>query len=253
MGGVRGLGALVGFGIMAQVVGFPSTVLADNAGEAPLHIYGLALDETRLGNGFCERREEGAPVRRECGTSRQSLPKITGIDVQTTPAPHVRLTLAPDSAGHDRDVRIWYAPRERGGQSFMIATRTYHELDLEGVRSGVLEAFGPPAIEFSHAEMEARGIEVADLTVDTLLYVDRTLADAQWARITHRLRTEFNPTGSELFSLTNTRLRTLARLLGPDFRGAIVQISESDWSNHSIVSTILLDLQRAQSIFRLDG
>lgn len=249
----RGLGALLGLGIMAQVVCFPSTVLADNVSEMPLQIYGLALDETRLGNGFCERRDEGAPVRRECGTSRQSLPKITGIDVQTTPAPHVRLTLAPDSAGHARDVRIWYAPREWGGQSFMISTRTYHELDLESVRGNVLETFGSPAIEFSHAEMEARGIEVADLTIDTLLYVDHTLADAQRARIAHRLRTELDPTGAELFSLTNTRLRTLARLLGPDFRGAIVQISESDRTNHSTVSTILLDLQRAHSIFRLEG
>jgi hypothetical protein len=253
MDGVRGLGPLLGLGIMAQIVCFPSSVLAGNVDEAPLQIYGLALDETRLGNGFCERRDDGEPVRRECGTSKQSLPKITGIDVQTTPAPHVRLTLAPDSAGHERDVRVWYAPREQGGQSFMISTRTYHELDLESVRGGVLESFGAPTVEFSHAEMEARGIAVADLTIDTLLYVDRTLADAQRARIAHRLRTEFNPTGAELFSLTDTRLRTLARLLGPDFRGAIVQISESGWTHHSTVSTILLDLQRARSIFRLDG
>ena len=67
------------------------------------------------------------------------------------------------------------------------------------------------------------------------------------------MRTEFNPTGPELVSLTNTRLRTLARVLGPDFRGAVVQISESAWTHHSTVSTILLDLQRAQSTFRLDG
>ena len=250
---MQGLGLLLGLGIIAQVGCFLPAAVADTAAELPLQIYGLVLDDTRLGDGFCERRDQAEPVRRECGTSRQSLPKITGIDVQTTPAPHVRLTLAPDSAGRARDVRIWYAPRELGGRSFMISTRTYHELDLESVRGTVLETFGPPAIEFSHAEMEARGIELADLTVDTLLYVDHTLPDAQWARAVHRLRTDFNPTGAELFSLTNTRLRTLARLLGPDFRGAIVQISESGWTHHSTVSTILLDLQRARSIFRLDG
>jgi hypothetical protein len=248
----RGLGALLGLGIIAQA-NFPSTVLAGNVGERPLQIYGLTLDETRLGTGFCERREEGAPIRRSCVTSPQSLPKLINIDVQTTPAPHVRLTLTPDSTGHERDVRIWYAPREKGGQSFMISTRSYHALDLESVRGAILERFGPPTIEFSHADMEARGIEVANLTIDTLLYVDRTLADAQRARIARRLRTEFDPTGVELFSLTNTRLRTLARLLGPDFRGAIVQISESPRTNRSAVSTILLDLPRAQSIFRLDG
>jgi hypothetical protein len=45
----------------------------------------------------------------------------------------------------------------------------------------------------------------------------------------------------------------LSRLLGPDFRGAIVQISESGWGHDSSVTTILLDLERAQSIFRLGG
>ena len=131
--------------------------------------------------------------------------------------------------------------------------RFFAEYELESVRGAVMEAFGPPTVAFSHAEMEARGIEVADLTVNTLLYVDDVLPDAQQARLARRLRTAFNPTGAELFSLTNTRLYALARLLGPDFRGAIVQISESGWTHHSTVSTILLDLQRAHSIFRLDG
>ena len=49
------------------------------------------------------------------------------------------------------------------------------------------------------------------------------------------------------------RLRTLAQLLGSDFRGAIVQVNESGWSHDSTVTTILLDLTRAQSIFRLEG
>jgi hypothetical protein len=87
--------------------------------------------------------------------------------------------------------------------------------------------------------MEARGIHVADLTLDTLLYVDRDLPLADWNRIAHRQRSEFDPTGGQLFSLTNSTLRTLSRLLGPDFRGAI-QISESGWSHYSAVTTILL-------------
>jgi hypothetical protein len=88
--------------------------------------------------------------------------------------------------------------------------------------------------------MEARGIHVADLTLDTLLYVDRDLPPADWNRIASRLRSEFDPTGGQLFSLTNSTLRTLSRLLGPDFRGAIIQISESGWSHYSAVTTILL-------------
>lgn len=253
MGTVRGLWALLGLGIMAQVGCLASAAHADSAAEPPLQIYGLMLDETRLGDGFCEQREAGQPVRRDCGASRQSLPKIADIDVQTTPSPHVRLALAPDSNGRRRHVRIWYEPREQGGRSFMIATTSYHEARLESVRNEVLETYGQPTIEFSHADMEARGIHVADLTVDTLIYVDRSVPETQWARVARRLRTEFNPTGAQLFSLTNTRVRTLARLLGSDFRGAIVQITESGWSHQSAVSSILLDIKRAGSIFRLDG
>ncbi|WP_162917095.1 hypothetical protein [Dongia deserti] len=253
MGVVRSLGALLGLGITVQIACSTPAALAGSEDNTVLQIYGLALDETRLGNGFCEKRELGEPVRRGCGMSKQALPEIVAIDVQTTPAPYVRLALAPDSGGRARDVRIWYAPREEGGQSFMIAATTYRELGLESARDEVLETFGLPTIQFSHADMEARGIHVSDLTVDTLIYVDRALPGAQWARIAHRLRTDFRATGAELFSVTNTRLRTLARLLGPDFRGAIVQISVSGWTHQSTVSTILLDLSRARSVFRLDG
>lgn len=215
--------------------------LAQSTENNPLQIYGLVLDETRLGDGFCE----------SCAGRSQALPKVIRMDVQTIPAPYVELALEPGPSGRPRDVRIWYAPREEGGQSFMITTTSHVDGKLDRARGDVIAAFGAPAVEFTHADMEARGIRVADLTVDTLLYVDRALPDTQWARIAHRLRSEFNPTGPELFSLTNTRLRTLARLLGPDFRGAIVQISESGWSHDSTATTILLDLKRAQSIFRI--
>jgi hypothetical protein len=218
-----------------------SWALAQQADSTPLQIYGLALDETRLGDGFCE----------SCAGRSPALPKVLRMEVQTTPAAYVELALEPGPSGRPRDVRIWYAPREEGGQSYMIATASHIDGKLDLARSGVITAFGPPTVEFTHADMEARGIRVADLTVDTLLYVDRALPDTQWARIAHRLRTEFKPTGPEIFSLTNTRLRTLARLLGPDFRGAIVQISESGWSHDSTVTTLLLDLKRAQSIFRI--
>lgn len=238
--------AFVCLGVLAAQGAFQGAfpgAWAQGAEANRLQIHGLTLDETRLGDGFCEN----------CAGRSPSLPKVLRMEVQTTPAPYVALTLEPDAAARPRDLRIWYAPREEGGQSFMIATAARVDGNLDLARGGVIEAFGPPTVEFTHADMEARGIHVADLTVDTMLYVDRALPDTQWARIAHRLRTEFNPTGPELFSLTETRLRTLARLLGPDFRGAIVQVSESGWSHDSTVTTLLLDLKRAQSVFRLEG
>jgi hypothetical protein len=248
---VRGLRFILGLGFLVQSGCLASLAQAADAEDNPLQIYGLTLDETHLGDGFCVVSEPAELAQPECAESKQSLPQIAGIDVQTTPAPYVTLTLAPDEDGRPRGVRIWYEPREQGGRSFMIATVTHSARDLVNTRSDVMAAFGAPTVEFTHADMEVRGIHVADLTVDTLLFVDRVLPDTVWTRIAYRLRAELNPTGAELFSLPNSTLRSLARLLGPDFRGAIVQISESGWTHESTVTTILLDLDRAQSVFRL--
>jgi hypothetical protein len=255
MATLRGLTLLLGLGLAIQFGCLAPAAFAGSgdAEDSPLQIYGLTLDETRLGDGFCETKGPADFMRQECAESRQSLPKIAGIEVETTPAPYVMLTLAPDSDGRPRDVRIWYAPRELGGRSFMISTEAHSGRNLDGARSDLLAAFGPPTVEFTHADMEARGIHVADRTVDTLLYVDHDLPAAQWNRMAYRLRTEFNPTGAQLFGLTNSPLRALSRLLGPDFRGAIVQISESGWSHDSTVTTMLLDLGRARSVFQLGG
>jgi hypothetical protein len=226
--------------ICAALFCAPDALAQDVEGN-PLQVYGLTLDKTRLGDGFCE----------SCAGRSEALPKVVRMDVQTTPAPYVELTLEPGPTGRPREVRIWYAPREEGGQSFMITTTLHVDGALDVARSGAIADLGAPTVEFTHADMESRGIRVSDLTVDTLLYVDHALPVTDWTRIAYRLRNEFNPTGPELFSLTNTRLRTLARLLGSDFRGAIVQVSESGWSHDSTVTTILLDLKRAQSIFRI--
>ena len=240
------------FGLIAYVGCSPWAASAQNADRHPLQIYGMTLDETRLGDGFCEQGM-AETVRPQCAQTRQLLPKLASIDVRTLPAPYVALTLAAEPEETPEVVQLWYAPRELGGQSFLITTTTFSALNLDGARDAVVTSFGAPAVEFTHADMEARGIHVNDLMVDTLIYVDRTLPVTQWAAIAHRLRAEFDPRGADLFSLTDTRLRTLAKWLGRDFRGAIVQIHESGFSHQSYITTILLDLHRAQSIFRLDG
>jgi hypothetical protein len=77
--------------------------LAQSADNRSLRIYGLALDETRLGDGFCET----------CAGRSQALPKVVHMEVQTTPAPYVALTLEPDAAARPRDVRISGTRRAR--------------------------------------------------------------------------------------------------------------------------------------------
>lgn len=239
----------IGFALVVHLGWFASAAVCEDR----LHIYGLTLDGTRLGDGFCEPSEAASFRPYKCLQSKQSLPKITNMDVQTTPAPYVILTLEPDADGRERDVRIWYSRRELGGQSYMITTAEHSPRNLAGARENVLSAFGEPTVEFSHADMEARGIDVSDLTIDTLIYVDHDLPPAQWNQMAFRLRNGFNPTGAQLFSLTNSNLPALGRLLGLDFRGAIVQIVESARGHRTTVTTMLLDLGRAQSTFQVGG
>ena len=146
---------LVCLGVIFQLPCSMPGALAQGDESASLQIYGLALDDTRLGDGFCD----------SCAGRSQVLPKVTRMEVQTTPAPYVELVLEPGPTGRPRDVRIWYAPREEGGQSFMITTTSHVDGNLDRSRSEVIAAFGPPTAEFTHADMEARGIRGIPCTV----------------------------------------------------------------------------------------
>ena len=177
--------------------------------------------------------------------SKQSLPAVAEVQASERPAPSVTVTFKGSPDNRPESPSIWYLPNDLGGQSYLISTR------FDGTRGAVLSAFGEPTIEFSNADMEARGFRVTDLTLDTLLFVDPDLPQADRDRIATHLKTEFNPSGDNLFFLTESSLQALARLLGPDFRGAIVQVAESGFGHHRYVTTILIDLQRAGKVFKL--
>lgn len=81
------------------------------------------------------------------------------------------------------------------------------------------------------------------------MFVDPSLPESDRDRIAARIQKEFDPSGDELFTLMDSSLQMLAHLLGADFRGAIVQIAESGFGHHSRVTTILVDLKRAEDVF----
>ncbi len=164
------------FGLIAYVGCSPWAAFAQEADNQPLQIHGMTLDETRLGDGFCEKGM-AETVRPQCAQTRQLLPKVASIDVRTLPAPYVALTLAAEPEEVPEVVQLWYAPRELGGQGFLITTTTFSPFNLDVARKAVVTSFGAPTVEFTHADMEARGIHVNDLMVDTLIYVDRHPAD----------------------------------------------------------------------------
>jgi hypothetical protein len=232
--------------ICAVVFAIPLALLASSAAaNGPLQIYGLQLDTTHLGDRLCEARTENDLGPFECKDSGQSLPKIAEVQGGELPAPNVTLTFKSAQDDDPEKLTIWYLPRNLGGQSFLISTTTL------STRGEVLRDLGDPTVEFSPADLESRGLHVMDLTLDTLLFVDPNLPKADRDRMGKRLKTEFDPSGDDLFFLRDSSLETLARLLGSDFRGAIVQVAESGFGHHSYVTTILVDLRRAAKVFNL--
>ena len=111
------------FGLIAYGCS-PWAASAQEADSQPLQIHGMTLDETHLGDGFCEKGM-AETVRPQCAQTRQLLPKVASIDVRTLPAPYVALTLAAEPEETPEVVQLWYAPRELGGQSFLITTTTF--------------------------------------------------------------------------------------------------------------------------------
>jgi hypothetical protein len=216
--------------------------------DQPLQVYGLTLDDTKIGDRFCEETGNSGPY--ECKESPHTLPRIAEIEIREQPTSVAVLTLGADDEKRPDRLQIFYAPRQRAGQAFLIRAVRNSALQLDGARNEVLQSLGAPAREFTHADMEARGLKLFDLTIDTVLYVDPNLPSETRDRMVERLKTKFDPSGVELFQLADTSLPDLARLLGADFRGAIVQIGESGWGHQSIVTTVLIDLS-ARRLFSI--
>lgn len=226
--------------LMAVAIGV-STAWA----EGPLQIYGATLDETVLDAPFCEAKPANRPA--DCDGTSQALPKIVNILRADHPTPHTMLAMGDKSDPYG--VQIWYLPRALGGQSYLISSSRQISKGLDLARDEVLKELGAPTIELTQADLGALG--VFDITLDYLIYVDRALPEERRDRLTQSLKSTFDPARARLFPLSDTLIQDLAKLLGPNFRGAIVEIGESGWSHDSYVTTVLIDLPRAGKVFNL--
>jgi hypothetical protein len=251
----RRLWAILAFGFCACIACLPCAALAQDVRGKPLQIYGLTLDETRIDEPLCEASDvRGVPTYPEghiCLSTKHGLPRISGVRVTEFPAPSAVLTFDSISNREPETLAVWYAPRALGGQSFLISTTTHDPRNLDLARDAVLQSLGEPTAEFTPADLEAKGMTIFDLNLDTMVFVDPTLPEADRSRIVARIQKEFDPAADELLVLTESSLQTLARLLGSDFRGGIVQIGESGFGHQSYVTTILLDLKRAGEVFEI--
>jgi hypothetical protein len=145
-----------------------------------------------------------------------------------------------------RNLELWFSSREDGRRIFWVNLAQTFAEGKEQTPQNVLQNFeatyGKPDI-LRETKSDIGGSWVA-------LKIDPRLADDRRAAILRQLEASFQPTPDELGNFLFLDMRDRARLLGVDFRGAI--LSFSAFKGKVAAQRIeLLDLVRAHSVLNL--
>jgi hypothetical protein len=166
--------------------------------------------------------------------------KESGLD--ESPFYHIDTTLKDG-----RKLELWFSSESDGRKTFGIHFETpWSEKptrDFKHALEEVRRAFGQPDLEL---------VPFADRSTQRIqIFVDRTMPKARYDAVLARLPKAGNISKKDLDSFWRSDLRNWARILGPDFRGAIVILNDQ---NNKLTSeqAYLIDLNRARTVFNLD-
>jgi len=147
-----------------------------------------------------------------------------------------------------RNLELWFSSAEDGHKTFGVHLETpwieKPTRDFKPALAEVQAAFGKPDLEFSPPESgNSQHVEV---------FVDRTMPKPRYDTVIARLPKAEGLSKKDANDFWRSDLRNWARLLGPDFRGAIVILGAK---KNKLVNedASLIDLMRARTVFNLDG
>jgi len=147
-----------------------------------------------------------------------------------------------------KQLELWFSSQEDGRKTFgveMHDSRRENGGSTEAPSAAIEEAqaaFGKPDRVIMSPDAPGRTI---------LMFVDASLPKDRHDAIVARLPTAAQMPKDEVAKFNSIDLRERARILGPDFRGAIVTIYSLN-DKVTGVEAELLDLQRARTVFNLD-
>ena len=164
----------------------------------------------------------------------------SGLD--ESPFYHIDTTLKD---GHK--LQLWFSSESDGHKTFGIHFETpwndKPKQDFKRAVDEVHSAFGKPDLEL---------VPFAGRSTQRIhIFADRTMPKARYDAVLARLPKAGDISKKDLDSFWRSDLRNWARILGPDFRGAIVILNDQ---NNKLVSeqAYLIDLNRARTVFNLD-
>jgi hypothetical protein len=156
------------------------------------------------------------------------------------PIPHIESNFT-----EDRQLELWFSSQEDGKRVFWARlSQGFEGKDLkpEAALKNFEATFGKP-----DKSAAVKG-ELSSYWI--LLKLDPRLPEARRATILKQLDTSFNPTPDQIGGFGLTDLRSRARLLTPDYRGAVFFLTAFKGKVGSM-QTDLIDMVRAQTVLNL--
>jgi hypothetical protein len=145
-----------------------------------------------------------------------------------------------------RALELWFSSAADGRKIFGIRLETPWvdgaKRDANRILAEVQSAYGKPDLELAPAVGKQR-IQV---------FVDRTMPKERYDAVMARLPAADRLSASDIDNFWRDDLREWARILGPQFRGAVV-ITGVENGKLTAQTAELIDLVRAGTVFSLDG
>lgn len=166
---------------------------------------------------------------------------VRSSGLEESPYYHIDTTLKDG-----RTLNLWFSSEKDGRKTFGVRTQTpYSEKPATRSYDNAVKeleaAYGKPDLELTAPSAPTQHIFV---------FADSTAPNYQAVAAAIPKAGQIAPKDVDEF--WHCDLRTLARILGPDFRGAIA-IFNNDKGKLTSESVELLDLSRARTVFNLDN
>lgn len=156
------------------------------------------------------------------------------------PIPHIESRFAGE-----RDLQLWFSSEEDGRRVFwarLTESLAGREMAPDSALANFEASFGKP-----DKTAEVKG-EYGSYWIQ--LKLDPRLPEARRATILKQLDASFRPTPDQIAGFGLTDLRSRARLLTPDYRGAVLFVAAFKGKVASL-QTDLIDMVRAQTVLNL--
>jgi len=170
------------------------------------------------------------------------LPDLVDSVLYETPIARIQSTFK-----HDRKLEIWFTSIEDGRRAYWLKLdQSFPDtkpIPTQNLRDDFAKQFGAPDLIVGGVSNDGAGPVV-------LVRVDPNLEETSRGAVLQALNDDFKPEPQLLSEFWHMDMRQREKLLGPDFRGAVLSYYESA-GKASSMTLELLDLTMARTVLNL--